>query len=72
MKNIIIYRNYRKYIFSVILSVTVLFNFASYGLKIYAKEDDRKSAHGLSIINNPVKGKRFLIWADNYGGDSEK
>ena len=72
MKNIILYRNFRKYRFAVILSVTVLLNFASYGLRIYAKEDDRKSAHGLSIINNPVNGKMFLIWADNYGGDSEK
>ena len=72
MKNIILYRNYRKYIFTVILSVTVLLNFASYALRIYAKEDDRKSAHGLSIITNPVTGKRFLIWADNYDRDSEK
>ena len=69
MKNIV--ADLRKNIVIITLPVTILTNLIFGGLAFAAAEDERRSAHGISVVNNPVNGKTFLIWSDDYSGKSD-
>lgn len=43
------------------------------GSIVYGADDQREAAHGMNFVTNPVTGKSYIFWSDQYysGSDSD-